>query len=257
MQLETSDEQSSVKGRGRGVPPPRPPPQGRPSVQRRVASQSSHLPEPRVSIQDQLDRIRQTGLRKVQEDEKRYAAHQCIDEPMHQICLSEDFEQERSDKWQNALYLGGIDAVFMHDALGIRNVKLVVSILGAQTPLPPRVSGIEYWRSPPVEDVSDTTAAGLLLEIFDEVHRKIDEVLAQGNSVLLHCHAGRSRSGTVAIGYVMKKLGTGRDAALQRVRKCREIVKPNAAFMDLLGSLEGEAVSNHMTSSILQADHGC
>lgn len=191
-----------------------------------VAATSSH------SLGDSLQSV---CLRKVPEDSTRIARVQDISEPMDQICFTDDLEKERSENFRSALYLGGIDGALMHEALEVRNVLTVVSILHEFAPQVVPAAGVEYWRCPPVEDTPGS--ADVLAGLLDEAHRRIDEGLTRG-SVLVHCMMGVSRSSTVVISYMMRTLGIGRDVALKRVQRCRSRARPNAGFFELLGRLQ-------------------
>jgi len=61
--------------------------------------------------------------------------------------------------------------------------------------------------------------------------------LQKGN-VLVHCFAGVSRSSTIVISYLMKKLNWSYREALEHVRKQRWVVNPNPGFVRQLKRLE-------------------
>ncbi|MBI1917058.1 MAG: dual specificity protein phosphatase family protein [Planctomycetes bacterium] len=63
---------------------------------------------------------------------------------------------------------------------------------------------------------------------FIEARRKA------GDTVYVHCAAGRSRSGMVVIAYEMYKRNWTRDEALRFVRSKRPVTQPNPAFWDRL-----------------------
>ena len=64
-----------------------------------------------------------------------------------------------------------------------------------------------------------------------------------GATVYVHCRNGVSRSGLVAVAYLMKKDGLSRDAALATIRTKRPEIRPNPAFMSLLLEWERELTS--------------
>jgi hypothetical protein len=53
--------------------------------------------------------------------------------------------------------------------------------------------------------------------------------------ILFHCTMGISRSSTMAIYYLAKKLGIGYDEAYMMAKQKRRIIKPNDGFKKLLG----------------------
>jgi len=163
---------------------------------------------------------------------------------MDQICLASNVEKERADRWRHALYLSDMTGASMHDALGVRNITLVLSILpnDVSGPVVSADSALKYWRSPPIPDEDQQDAATALGEIFDYVIARIDAVLSSGSSALLHCQTGVCCSATLAVAYVMRKLGVDREDALKRVKLCRSSVYVKSAFWEVLGEYEGRAI---------------
>ena len=62
----------------------------------------------------------------------------------------------------------------------------------------------------------------------------IEDATASGGQVLLHCAQGKSRSGTVAVYWAMRKFGMDYDPALKLVQRVRGIVEPNGGFERIL-----------------------
>lgn len=69
-----------------------------------------------------------------------------------------------------------------------------------------------------------------ITDYFDQTFTFIDNVLNIGGRVLIHCFAGKSRSASIVIGYLMKKEKISFETALDIVRKSRPCVEPNLAF---------------------------
>jgi dual specificity MAP kinase phosphatase len=65
-----------------------------------------------------------------------------------------------------------------------------------------------------------------------------DSVKASGGRVLVHCHAGVSRSATVCMAYVMKNLDYDLRSAYDFVKARRPCVSPNLHFMGQLLEFE-------------------
>lgn len=61
-----------------------------------------------------------------------------------------------------------------------------------------------------------------------------DSIKQNGGKVLVHCHAGRSRSATVCLAYLMRTCHLSLDAAYEHVRTRREVIDPNLNFMQQL-----------------------
>lgn len=74
-----------------------------------------------------------------------------------------------------------------------------------------------------------------------------DGVKARGGRVLIHCHAGISRSATVCMAYIMKSLGYNLRSAYDYVKNRRSCVSPNLHFMGQL--LEYEKRLGHHTGT--------
>ena len=59
-----------------------------------------------------------------------------------------------------------------------------------------------------------------------------------GGRVLVHCQAGISRSSTICAAYLIHHYGLDVPAAVGRVTKARDIIKPNAGFLQQLVEYE-------------------
>ncbi|GMI08639.1 hypothetical protein TrRE_jg6019 [Triparma retinervis] len=58
-----------------------------------------------------------------------------------------------------------------------------------------------------------------------------------GESVLVHCVMGKSRSAALVLGYMMAKEGIGLDEALEKLKACRDVA-PRESFLRQLKELE-------------------
>jgi len=77
-------------------------------------------------------------------------------------------------------------------------------------------------------------AANEMRERLEDCFQFIEAALAQGGKVLVHCAQGKSRSGTVAVMWVMRKYQLNYDTALALIQRVRGIVEPNAGFEKML-----------------------
>lgn len=64
---------------------------------------------------------------------------------------------------------------------------------------------------------------------LEVAHQQIIDSQERGN-ILVHCYAGRSRSATVVIYYVMKKLNITPDEAIEYVKQRRPCINPTILF---------------------------
>ncbi|BGP16539.1 hypothetical protein JCM10213_000549 [Rhodosporidiobolus nylandii] len=77
-----------------------------------------------------------------------------------------------------------------------------------------------------------------IVEHFAPTADFIDEALTQGQGVLVHCHAGVSRSTTLVAAYLMAKKGLNVEQAVAKIRAVRAQVEPSEAFMVQLEMFE-------------------
>lgn len=78
--------------------------------------------------------------------------------------------------------------------------------------------------------VSDFSEADILKYMEEGTHI-IHAVVAAGESILVHCQAGVSRSATMIAAYLIKYLGFSVSAAVDMVKTARPIANPNKGFM--------------------------
>jgi hypothetical protein len=169
------------------------------------------------------------------------------EEMMQQICLTYDVERERAQTRHNSIYWQRDtpgQGRCCNDAFQDHSIKFVLSILEEDAPGPICASGVSCWRSPSVGEGEDQAALDSLDEVLSEVHKRIDDALAGGGSVLVHCSGSGVRSSTAVISYTMKRLGIGRNQALQRVNACATLAELTAGCWDLLGQKETEYLSS-------------
>jgi len=97
----------------------------------------------------------------------------------------------------------------------------IASILGLTPTLKGKSAdeiGLQALEVIPLEDGPGNDPRLFLLAI-----KALERLAREASPVLVHCHAGRSRSVIVVAGYLMKSLGLEAEAALAQVAARREI----------------------------------
>ncbi|KAI8925328.1 protein-tyrosine phosphatase-like protein, partial [Entophlyctis helioformis] len=98
------------------------------------------------------------------------------------------------------------------------------------------LSRLVYWSAPIADRPSQNIA-----QYFEPVAAFLDSALAvPGARVLVHCHAGVSRSVTLVIAYLVLATGMSLDEAYAHVRKRRPVAKPNVGFARQLAEYFGD-----------------
>ncbi|MQM19267.1 hypothetical protein Taro_052267 [Colocasia esculenta] len=127
----------------------------------------------------------------------------------------------------HGLFLGSVGAAYNKDALKALNVTHILIVAKSLEPAYPNdfiYKKIEVLDSPDVN----------LEQHFDECIEFIDEAKRMGGGVLVHCFAGRSRSVTIVVAYLMKQHNMSLSQALTLIRSKRPHVAPNQGFLEQL-----------------------
>jgi len=87
--------------------------------------------------------------------------------------------------------------------------------------------------------IVDDEDPGDIWKWFEQVCEFIDEALAGGGHVLVHCEWGVSRSPTLVAAYLMRKDKITPEKALDRLKELRDCVHPNKNFLGALDEWSG------------------
>ncbi|XP_031477874.1 dual specificity protein phosphatase 1-like isoform X1 [Nymphaea colorata] len=135
------------------------------------------------------------------------------------------------------LFLGSVGVAYNKDALknfNITHILVVAKSLGSPYP------DDFHYKKIEVLDTRDTN----LEQYFDECFSFIDEAKAAGGGVLVHCFAGRSRSVTIVLAYLMKNRNMSLSEALGHVKSKRPQIAPNEGFILQLQNFEKSLGAN-------------
>ncbi|XP_054758920.2 dual specificity protein phosphatase 10-like [Lytechinus pictus] len=131
------------------------------------------------------------------------------------------------------LYVGNeVDAANL-DLLRLHGISHVLNVTNSVPCFHEGESAMRYMRIP----VRDNGLINLRVH-FQAALEFIEEARRRNARVLVHCHAGISRSSTVVIAYVMKHMNQPMTQAYQFVKSKRPIIAPNLGFVGQLMEFE-------------------
>ena len=141
------------------------------------------------------------------------------------------------------LFLGPKSATHKanHDFLKSVDIKCIVSL--SNTPINDEFKlsdTIQYYYFQAKDD-QDFQISNL----FDSIHKIMDDNILKGKNILIHCDMGVSRSGTIVVSYLMKTLKISCKEALKLTKKSRKAVRPNEGFMKQLEEFEVKCLQNN------------
>jgi dual specificity phosphatase 12 len=125
------------------------------------------------------------------------------------------------DEIAEGLYLGPVEAAKALDKPSNKSGWFVLSIMDNA----PRLKYVKQLNIKLTDWHSSNMA-----KWFDIATRAIQNHLDKGQSVLLHCQMGISRSATMTIAYLMKSRGWSYKKALAYVEGKRPRINPNPGF---------------------------
>ncbi|XP_026184236.1 dual specificity protein phosphatase 14 [Mastacembelus armatus] len=120
------------------------------------------------------------------------------------------------------LFLSGLDSALNLSVLTSRNITLIINASGLEDVSYPQLEGLQILHVP----IQDQPHAPLR-EYFDPVAERINQ---NQTGTLVHCTAGRSRSPTLVMAYLMRFKGLSLRRAHEVVLEQRPFVRPNAGF---------------------------
>lgn len=171
------------------------------------------------------------NLKHVPEDEIHFVAP--FDEPAHRI------DYEKSNAQFGDFWVGPKSATHEanHEFLKGCNIECVISLSNGPVEKDFMLKEIKYHYFE-ATDSSDFEISTL----FEPIHEIMDQYIENGKNVLVHCNMGVSRSGTLAVAYLMKTLHISSKDAWKLAKKSRSAIRPNEGFMKQLQEFESKCV---------------
>lgn len=126
------------------------------------------------------------------------------------------------------LYLGSQQDVLDESLLQQNGINYVLNI-SKTCPAPSYIPANHFLRIPVKDNYGET-----ILSWLDDAIQFIDKVKSANGKVIVHCLAGISRSPTVAIAYIMKRLHMTNETAYRFVKAKRPTISPNFNFLGQL-----------------------
>lgn len=137
----------------------------------------------------------------------------------------------RPAKILDYLYLGSVGAAMNKAVLKEEGITHVLTVADKLSPMFP--TEFTYLSL----SLLDSTDANLL-ELLPTALEFIERAREAGGKTLVHCFAGKSRSSSVCIAYLMQTQRLNLLEALRFVRARREVVMPNTGFLAQLKRFE-------------------
>ena len=149
-----------------------------------------------------------------------------------ELCYTKDIENHPASQVLPYLFLGNMRDASDISILKRLGIKYVLNV----TAKPPN-----YAYDPEIVykqlEAADNGVQNLR-QFFEEAFNFIEQARVNQSGVLIHCHAGVSRSPTIAVAYLMKHYPMAMAEAYKFVKTRRSIISPNLNFMGQLWEFE-------------------
>lgn len=128
------------------------------------------------------------------------------------------------DEIINGLFVGNLETTKDINFLSRNGIKYVLSLTGSNVYLDPKKYNHIQFKitDSPYQDI---------ITLFDPCYDFIDDGIKRGVGVLVHCDAGKSRSTSIVIAYLMKLFGKTYRQIYNYVKTKRHIAEPNIGFV--------------------------
>lgn len=130
------------------------------------------------------------------------------------------------------LYLGSAFNAWDIVQLKQLNIPVIINVTKEIDNFHQDLLGFTYYKYPIADDNNED-----IRQILSRTYEQIDWHLSAGDYVLVHCYMGASRSATVVINYLMRKLNLDYDTAYRFVKAKRSVINLSELFANTLANL--------------------
>lgn len=144
--------------------------------------------------------------------------------------------QETADQVNEHIFIGGYVRAADPDYVHHHGITCIVKLFADTDAYPggnTRIPGVKYLVLPTEDDENYDIRDDALKAV-----RFIQNAVAKNERVLVHCHAGISRSATVVLFYLILSKAYNLASALLRLRRARPVVRPNVGFLRHLAATD-------------------
>jgi dual specificity phosphatase 12 len=122
------------------------------------------------------------------------------------------------DRITERIWIGNSDEAKDRESLQLAGIRSILCLDGCMKRVEAKEAGVDR-----VEVVELIDGPGNRPEVFLRAVRLLQELAAEHPPVLVHCHAGRSRSASVVCKFFMREEGNSLVEAMRRITSKRKV----------------------------------